>query len=104
MFVVGNLLKALVMVCNALLSIYFWIIIAAAVVTWIPQIRNSYYDHPIVRGLKSLTEPVLYRIRKLLPFTYIGGLDLSPVIVLAVIEVIQIGLVPSLYRVARALM
>ena len=61
-----------------LLDIYTWIIIAAAVVSWVNP--NPY--HPAVRLLARLTEPVLGPIRRLLPPWKTFGLDFSPMIVI----------------------
>ena len=73
MFVLGNILFAVARVLDTLLTLYFWVVIISALLTWV---RPDPYN-PVVRTLNALTEPVLYRIRKWLPFTYISGLDLS---------------------------
>ena len=99
MFVLGNVLFASARVLDTLLSLYFWIVIIAALLSWV---RPDPYN-PIVRTLSSLTEPVLYRIRKHLPFTYISGLDLSPIVVLIVIQLIQSIVVRSLFQYAAML-
>ena len=99
MFVLGNVLFAIARVLDTLLSLYFWIVIIAALLSWV---RPDPYN-PIVRTLSSLTEPVLYRIRKHLPFTYIRGLDLSPIVVLIVIQLIQSIVVRSLFQYAAML-
>jgi YggT family protein len=66
------------------LSAYMWVVIAAAVITWVsPDPRN-----PIVRFLFSVTEPVLYRIRRLIP-TNFGGLDIAPMLLIFAILFIQ---------------
>ena len=96
MFVFGNILFALARVLDTLLSLYFWIVIIAALITWV---RPDPYS-PVVRMLNRLTEPVLYRIRKWLPFTYMNGLDLSPVVVLVIIQLIQSIIVKSLFQYA----
>ena len=82
MIVLANTLSAIALVLGSLLNIYFWIVIIAAVLTWV---RPDPYN-PIVRTLRLLTEPVFYRVRKWLPFTYTSGLDFSPVVVLLAIE------------------
>ena len=64
------------------LDIYTWIIIAAAVISWITP--NPY--NPIVRMLRRLTEPVLAPIRQLLPPWKTFGLDFSPMIVILLIQ------------------
>ena len=81
----SNILGAVAMVLNILLDTYFWIVIIAAALTWI---RPDPYN-PIVRVLRSLTEPVFYRVRKWLPFTYAGGIDFSPVVVIVAIWLIN---------------
>ena len=76
-----NLLNAV----SWLLSLYSFVVIAACVISWVsPDPFN-----PIVRMLRILTEPVLWRIRKYLPFTYINGLDLSPLVLLLAIQLVQ---------------
>ena len=77
-----------------LLEIYSWVIIAAALITWVsPDPRN-----PIVLFLRQVTEPVLAPVRRLLPPWKTGGLDFSPVIVLIAIQFIERVLLPGLVR------
>ena len=88
---------ALVDFIGWLLSIYSWVIIAAALISWVsPDPRN-----PIVMFLRQVTEPVLWPIRRLLPPWKTGGLDLSPLLVLLAIQfverVVLTALVRSLY-------
>ncbi len=99
MFVLGNIVFAVARVLDTLLSLYFWIVILAAILSWV---RPDPYN-PIIRTLTALTEPVLYRIRKYLPFTYINGLDLSPIVVLIVIQLIQSIVVRTLFQFAAML-
>jgi len=72
------------------LDIYTWVIIAAAVISWVTP--NP--DNPVVRLLRRLTEPVLAPIRRLLPPWKTFGLDFSPLIVILVIQ----WVVPVLLR------
>lgn len=99
MFVLGNIIFAVARVLDTLLSLYFWIVILAAILSWV---RPDPYN-PIIRTLTALTEPVLYRIRKYLPFTYINGLDLSPIVVLIVIQLVQSIVVRTLFQFAAML-
>ena len=64
------------------LDIYTWVIIAAAVISWV----NLSPYHPVVRTLRRLTEPVLEPIRRVLPPWKTWGLDFSPMIVIALIQ------------------
>jgi YggT family protein len=76
-----------------LLNLYSWVIIAAALITWVsPDPRN-----PIVQFLHRITEPVLAPVRRLLPPWKTGGLDLSPLIVLIAIQFVERVILPSLY-------
>src|SRR5437867_2892050 len=75
-FVVSQTIVALGSILNSLLELYFWIVLIAALLSWVnPDPRN-----PIVRFLYSVTEPVLYWLRRRLPFLIIGGFDLSPLV------------------------
>jgi YggT family protein len=75
---------------SSILTIYFWIVIIAALLTWIEP--NPY--NPIVRFLYSVTEPVFDWIREHLP-VFFGGIDFSPIIVIIVIEFLQEYLIPK---------
>lgn len=99
MIVLANTLSAVALVLGSLLSLYFWIVIIAAVLTWV---RPDPYN-PIVRTLRALTEPVFYRVRKLLPFTYSSGMDFSPVVVLLAIELFNRIVIASLAQYAMTL-
>jgi YggT family protein len=90
MFVLANFFFAVAGVLNLVLTMYLWIIIIRALLTWVnPDPRN-----PIVRFLHNATEPVLYPVRRALPF--MGGIDLSPLVVIVAIYFLQIFLVSSL--------
>ena len=68
-----------------LLDIYKWVIIAAALVTWVsPDPRNA-----IVMILRQITEPALAPARRLLPPWKTGGLDFSPLIVIFAIQLVE---------------
>ena len=68
-----------------LLGMYSWVIIAAALMTWVsPDPRN-----PVVMFLRRVTEPVLEPVRRMLPPWKTGGLDLSPLIVLIAIQFVE---------------
>ena len=99
MIILANTMSAVAMILGSLLSLYFWIVIIAAVLTWV---RPDPYN-PIVRTLRALTEPVFYRVRKWLPFTYTSGMDFSPVVVLLCIELFNRIVVASLAQYALAI-
>ena len=95
MFLFANFLSALATVLEIALNLYMYIIIARALISWV----NPDPYNPIVRFLNSITEPVLYRVRKAVPMHGIG-LDLSPIIVILAIYFLQVFLVQSLQMAA----
>ncbi|MBI5599889.1 MAG: YggT family protein [Deltaproteobacteria bacterium] len=97
MFVVANFLSAVAEVVSWGLTIYMWVLIARSLISWV----NPDPYNPIVQFLYRVTEPVLYPIRRRLP--YIGGIDLSPVAVILAIIFLQIFLVGTLRQMAMRL-
>lgn len=98
MFVLANFLSAVAAVLNMLLSLYWWILLARVIISWVnPDPYNQ-----IVRFLSSATDPLLYRIRRALPVTY-SGIDFSPIILIAAIYFLQIFLVGNLQEMAARL-
>ncbi len=95
MFVLANLIMAIAKILSVVLSIYMWVIIIRAVISWV----NPDPFNPIVRTLYQVTEPVLWRIRRLLPLQF-GGFDFSPILVILAIIFLQQFLVNSLIELA----
>ncbi len=95
MFVLSNLLNAGATLIDYILSIYVWIIIARAVITWVSPDPGN----PVVQMLYRITEPVLAPVRHRMP--NFGGMDFSPLIVILVIYFLQNFLVRSLFDLAR---
>ena len=97
MFILANFLNAVTYVLEFTLTIYMYIIIARAIISWV----NPDPYNPIVSFLYRATEPVLYRVRKILPD--MGGLDLSPLIVLLAIFFLQKFVINSLFELVNRL-
>jgi YggT family protein len=91
-----HFLDALASIVDLGLNIYMWLIIARALLSWV----NPDPNNPIVRFLYNITEPVLGYLRRRLPLVF-GGLDLSPLVVLATIIFLRIFLVQTLRDWAR---
>jgi YggT family protein len=94
MFVLANLIEAFATVLSYALTLYMWVIIVRALISWV----NPDPYNPVVRFLYKATEPVLYQIRRRLPYT--GGIDLSPIIVILAIFFVQTFLVTTLHEAA----
>ena len=94
MFVFGDLIIAVAKVVDTLLELYKWIIIVAALITWV----NPDPYNPIIKFLRSVTEPVFRPIRKLIGYR-LGPIDISPLIVILVIIFLQLFVVKSLIKI-----
>ena len=94
MIVFTNFLSAIAFVLDKALDIYIYIIIGRAIISWV----NADPYNPIVRFLYKATEPVLYRVRRIMPD--MGGVDLSPLVVILAIYFFKAFIVKSLYMMA----
>ncbi|WP_373502312.1 YggT family protein [Aestuariivirga sp.] len=67
-----------------LIDVYFWIILATVILSWLVAFnvvnRTNPYVRQIGQALQRLTEPLLGPIRKRLPD--LGGIDISPIVLL----------------------
>jgi len=91
MYILGNILIGLGNVLDIILSIYMWIVIIGALISWV----NPDPYNPIVRFLRGATYPLFAWIRRRLPLS-LGGIDFSPVIIIA-------GIVFLRYALARTI-
>ncbi|WP_084218441.1 YggT family protein [Sulfurospirillum arsenophilum] len=98
MIVLATLIEAFATILHTLINIYIWVIIIAALITFV---RPDPYN-PIVQILFRLTNPVYAFIRKLVP-TLIGGIDLAPLIVILTLQFVDLFAVKLLFALANAL-
>jgi YggT family protein len=95
-FVLGRFIIGVASVLDTLLTLYFWVLLIAALLSFVnPDPRN-----PIVSFLRAVTDPVLYWVRRRLPFVVAGRIDFSPLVVMLAIKFTQIVVVQSLYELA----
>ena len=94
MGIAANFVNAVATLLNAVLTLMFWAILIRALMSWVSPDPSN----PLVRGLIQVTDPVLRPAQRLIP--PIGGLDLSPVVVLLAIEFLRIFIVNSLHQLA----
>ena len=98
MFVLSNFIVALAKVIDIALTIYMWIIVFRALISWVnPDPYNQ-----IVVFLYRVTEPVLGPIRRRLPMSNIG-IDFSPIIVILAIIFLKYFLVETMIQMATHL-
>ncbi|MHB8138549.1 MAG: YggT family protein [Smithellaceae bacterium] len=98
MFVLSNFIIASARVIEIILTVYMWIIIARALISWVnPDPYNK-----IVVFLYRVTEPVLRPIRKIIP-RHNMPIDFAPLVVLLIIFFLQVFLVQTLIQMAQGL-
>ena len=94
MFILSNLLVAVANVLNVLLTIAYWLVLIRALISWV----NPDPYNPIVQFLYKSTDPILYPIRKMLPFSF--GIDISPIIAFLAIMFLKSFLVNTILDLA----
>lgn len=83
-----------------LITLYIYIVIAAVVLSWLIGFGIANLRNPMMRsfynGLQAVTEPVLGRIRRILPD--LGAIDISPLVLLLLLQFIQQVVLPNIAR------
>ena len=92
-------------VANAILSLLVWAIIISAVLSWLFAFdvinhRNRFVSQ-LAYALDRITGPVLSPLRRFIP--PLGGLDVTPIVALIVIQGIKAYLLPAAHNAARNL-
>jgi YggT family protein len=95
----GNLVYAVARLLDMGISLYVIVIIIRAILSWFSP--NPY--NPGMQFLMKITDPLLDRIRRILPLGTGVGLDLSPIIVIFGLLFIKYFLVASLYDLSAGL-
>lgn len=82
-----------------LLSVAQWIIIIQAILSWLVAFNVINTSSDLVRNvlyaLERLTEPLYRPIRRIMPD--LGALDLSPMVVLLIIIILQRAILPAIF-------
>lgn len=99
MFLIITILEAVTYILHMVFSLYTWVVVISALITWV----NPDPYNPIVRTLRALTEPVFWRVRRMMPFLYTSGVDLSPVAVILAVQFFDYILVRFAGRLAMYL-
>ena len=79
-----DLLRHILLFSVGLIDLYVWLVIGAVILSWLINFGIVNLSNPMVRGVDKLfnvlTEPVMGRIRRMMPD--LGGIDISPIIVI----------------------
>ena len=93
-------MEALILLLNSVINIYIWIVLGSVILSWLVafNVVNTHNRFVFVIGdvLHKLTEPVLKPIRRLIP--NIGGIDLSPLVLILLLMFLQNLVVRDLAR------
>ena len=78
-----------------LINIYIWVIIIAALISWVnPDPRNQ-----LVQILHRLSDPAYRFVRRYIP-TVFNGIDLAPLLIVIVLQVVMILIQAGIQRLA----
>ena len=75
------LVEALIGTLLSIINIYIWVVIIAALITWV----NPDPSNPIVQILRRLTEPVYRKMRQYFPTSF-NGIDFAPIILILALQ------------------
>ena len=98
MFVIGNLILAVAVIMQYLITILTWVIIIRALISWV----NPDPYNVIVQILHRITEPILAPIRRIIPMHNMG-IDISPIIAILALWFVRLFIVNSLFGLALRL-
>lgn len=81
----GHVLRAVADLLHLLIHAYIFVIIIRAVMSWMGSIPPNTFTYL----LRRLTDPVFRWIQRMLPFTVMGGIDISPIIIIVALYFID---------------
>jgi YggT family protein len=93
-------------IVSSLLSLLYWAIIISAIMSWliafdIINLRNQFV-YNVHRFLDAVTRPVLAPFQRIIPS--LGGVDISPIIVLLILVGVQRYLVPMAFAPLKSIL
>ncbi len=80
--------RDLIWLVHSLLTVYIWVVIIGALLTWV---RPDPYN-PIVQFIHRVTEPAYKLVRKFMP-TFFNGIDFAPIIIIILLNIVDILLI-----------
>jgi YggT family protein len=93
---------SIIWLVDAIFNLVWWLILASVVISWLYAFNIVNVNNPTVRqishGLSRVTEPMLAPIRRILPS--MGGLDLSPIILLLGLEFLRRFIIEAMLKFA----
>ncbi|PAF43812.1 YggT family protein [Helicobacter sp. 11S03491-1] len=96
--ILGSILNAIATILDTLITLYIWVVIIAALVSWVRPDPHS----PIVQILSKLTQPLYDKLKSKIPLVY-NGIDFAPLFVIIVLQFINMTLIKILLVYAQKL-
>jgi YggT family protein len=94
----GPIINLVFFILNALLDLLWWAIVISAILSWLFAFdvinRRNQFVYNAATFLDRVTDPILRPFRRIIPT--IGGVDISPIIVLLLLRGVQIFILPAL--------
>jgi YggT family protein len=81
----GNFLKAIAQFIHLVINLYILVIIVRSVISWMGTVPPNKF----IYILRRLTDPVFRLIHRYIPFAILGGIDISPIIIIVVLYFID---------------
>ncbi len=81
----------IIIVVNTAFTVYYWLLIARIILSWVPQLLDNQSVRPIAVFVMDITEPYISLFRRMLPTVSAGnvGFDFSPLIAIITLVVLQ---------------
>jgi YggT family protein len=98
--ILGRFLQGLVQLIDIAIHAYIFIILIRAVISWMGNIPTNNF----IILLRRITDPVFRFVHRYLPFTIIGGIDISPIFIVMFLYLIDVVVVSTLGDYARQFM
>lgn len=89
--------KTLAELLSLFLNVFLFAILIQVIVSWI----NPGSHNPIMSVIHTLTEPVMRPARRIIPL--IGGLDLSPIVAILLLQILKMLIIPPIEHLARTI-
>jgi YggT family protein len=90
--------SALIYIVNAILTLAIWAVILQAILSWLVAFNvinlHNRFAYQVMMTLDRLVNPMLAPIRRIIP--PLGGVDITPIVLLILLEAIKIGFNASL--------
>jgi len=90
----GFFIRSLFQLIHALIRLYIIIIIIRSVLSWVGELPPNRLTYI----LRKMTDPVFYFVHRYLPFSVVGGIDLSPIVIILALYFVDSIILNALYN------